>query len=101
MNDRALPAGTSAQRDEHKHLDIHEMERRVAAALVKLVDDPGERQRITPRLLARLTNLPLHRVREVTDGWNLQTLSGDEYWLGPGSVAHARELCAGRPLTSD
>jgi hypothetical protein len=78
---------------EHEQLDIHEMERRVASALIELVDDPKDRHRITAKLLAVRSKLPLHRVREVTDAWNLQTLSGDEYWLGPGSVERARELC--------
>ena len=81
---------------EHEQLDIHEMERRVAVALIELVDDPRERHRITPRLLATRSNLPVRRVREVTDDWNLQTLSGDEYWLAPGSVEHARALCTDR-----
>jgi hypothetical protein len=81
----------------HEQLDIHEMERRVAAALIELVDDPRERHRITPKLLAARSKLPLRQVREVTDEWNLQTLSGDEYWLSPGSVEHARtraEFCS-------
>ena len=71
-------------------LDIHEMERRVAVALIELVDDPQERHRITPKLLAARSKLPLRRVREVTNEWNLQTLSGDEYWLSPGSMEQAR-----------
>jgi hypothetical protein len=79
---------------EHEGLDIHEMERRVAAALIDLVDAPGERQRITPKLLSARTNLPQRRVREITDEWNLQTLSGDEYWLRSGSLERARALCA-------
>jgi hypothetical protein len=86
---------------EHEQLDIHEMERRVAAALIELVDDPNERHRITPRLLAARSKLPLRRVREVTDDWNLQTISGDEYWLGPGSVERARALCGDRALGAD
>jgi hypothetical protein len=40
-------------------------------------------------------------VREVTDDWNLQTISGDEYWLGPGSVERARALCSDRMLASE
>ena len=79
------------QSREHEHLDIDEMERRVALALLELVDDARERQRITPKLLAARTRLPIRRIREVTDAWNLQTLSGDEYWLGPGSVEHVRQ----------
>jgi hypothetical protein len=86
---------------EHEQLDIHEMERRVAAALIELVDDPQKHHRITPRLLAARSKLPLKRVREVTDDWNLQTISGDEYWLGPGSVERARALCGDRMLASD
>lgn len=81
------------KRQEYEQLDIHEMERMVAQALVDLVDDPHERHRITLKLLATRTRLPLRRVREVTDGWNLRALSGDELWLGPGSVDAARALC--------
>jgi hypothetical protein len=78
---------------EHEGLDIHEMERRVAGALIELVDGPGERQRITLKLLAARTNLPQRCVREIMDEWNLQTLSGDEYWLRSGSLERARALC--------
>jgi hypothetical protein len=74
----------------HEELDIHEMERMVAAALIELVDDPRVHHRITPKLLALRSKLPLRRVREVTDEWNLQTLSGDEYWLGPDAIERAR-----------
>jgi hypothetical protein len=81
-------------RQEYEQLDIHEMERRVAAALIDLVDDPKQQHRITLKLLATRSKLPLRRVREVTDTWNLQALSGDELWLGPGSVEAARGLCA-------
>jgi hypothetical protein len=76
---------------EHEQLDIHEMERRVAVALIELVDDPHEHHRITPKLLAARCKLPLRRVREVTEEWNLQTLSGDEYWLGPDPMQRARD----------
>jgi hypothetical protein len=82
-------------RREYEQLDIHEMERRVARALIELVDDPHERHRITLKLLAARSDLPLRRVREVTDAWHLQALSGDELWLVPGSVEAARKLCSG------
>jgi len=78
---------------EHEGLDIQEMERRVAVALIELVDGPGERQPITLKVLAARTNLPRHRVREITDEWNLQTVSGDEFWLRSGSLERARALC--------
>lgn len=86
---------------EYESLDIHEMERRVAVALIELVDAPGERQRITPKLLSARTNLPLRRVREITDDWNLQTLSGDEYSLRAGSLERARALCGDSAPSSD
>jgi hypothetical protein len=79
-------------RQDYEQLDIQEMERMVARALVHLVDDPHERHRITLKRLAAQTKLPLRRVREVTDAWNLHALSGDELWLGPGSVEAARTL---------
>jgi hypothetical protein len=79
----------------HEQLDIHEIERMVARALIEFVDDANERQRITAKRLAERTGLPLRRVREVTDAWNLQTLSGDELWLGPGSVERARACAYG------
>lgn len=86
---------------EHEQLDIDEMERRVAHALLAAVDAPGERQAITAKLLAERSGLPLRRVREITDAWGLRTLSGDELWLGSGSVAHIRtrleELTAKAP----
>jgi hypothetical protein len=82
---------------EHEHLDIYEMERMVARALIALVDDRETHHRITPKLLASRSGLPLRRVREVTNEWNLQTLSGDEYWLGPGSVDRVRELLQQAP----
>ena len=75
---------------EHEQLDIDEMERRVARALLELVDASGERRAITARLLATRTQLPLRRVREITDAGELRTLSGDELWLGSGSVTHIR-----------
>src|SRR5688572_1568338 len=34
---------------EHEQLDVDEMERRVARALLAIVDAPGERQAITPK----------------------------------------------------
>jgi hypothetical protein len=77
---------------EHEQLDIHEMEHMVAQALIELVDAPGEQPGISARLLAARTKLPLHRVREVTDEWNLQTLSGDAFWLGPESLERARRV---------
>ena len=80
----------SKHSSEHEHLDIDEMERRVARALLALVDAPGERQAITAKLLASRSQLPLRRVREITDAWELRTLSGDELWLGSGSVARIR-----------
>jgi len=80
-------------RKEYEQLDVHEIERMVARALLELVDDAHERQRITIKLLAARSKLPLHRVREVTDAWNLQALSGDELWLIPGTVERARALC--------
>ncbi len=86
---------------EYEGLDIHEMERRVAAALIELVDAPGERRRITPKLLSARTNLPQRCVREITDEWNLQTLSGDEYWLRSGSLERARALCGDSASGSD
>lgn len=49
-------------RQEYEQLDIHEMERRVAAALIDLVDDPKQQHRITLKLLATRSKLPLHRV---------------------------------------
>lgn len=82
---------------EHEQLDVYEMERMVAQALVDLVDAPGEQHRITARLLAARTKLPLYRVREVTDAWNLQTLSGDALWLGPDSLEHARQVLSNSP----
>jgi hypothetical protein len=80
----------SKQRREHEQLDIDEMERRVARALLAVVDAPGERQAISAKLLAQRTQLPLRRVREITDAWELRTLSGDELWLGSGSVGRVR-----------
>jgi hypothetical protein len=86
-----LPVMVRAMSDrEHEQLDIDEMERRVASALIALVDDPHEQHRITPKLLAARSRLPVRRVREITEAWNLQTLSGDEYWFGPGTIQHAR-----------
>jgi hypothetical protein len=78
----------------HEELDIHEMERMVARALVELVDAP-QRQRITAKVLAQRTGLPLRRVREVAEAWDLQTISGDEYSLGSGSVQRARDCAYG------
>ena len=75
---------------EHEQLDVDEMERRVARALLAIVDAPGERQAITPKLLAERCQLPLRRVREITEAWELRTLSGDELWLGTGSMARIR-----------
>jgi hypothetical protein len=77
---------------QHEQLDVYEMERMVAEALIALVDGPGAQQPISARLLATRTKLPLYRVREVTDAWDLQTLSGDAFWLGPESLARARKL---------
>jgi hypothetical protein len=82
----------SSSQDEF--LDIHEMERRVARALVALVDDRDTQHRITPKLLASRSGLSVRRVREVTNDWNLQTLSGDEYWLHPVLMEQVRALAA-------
>lgn len=80
---------------EHEQLDIYEMERMVAVALIALIDDAREQHRITPKLLAQRTGLPLRRVREVTDEWNLQMISGDEYRFHPGSVEQIRARANG------
>lgn len=80
---------------EHESLDIHEIERKVAQALVDLVDDRRGRQVVTVKLLASRAGLPVRRVREVTDSWNLRTLSGEELFLAPGSVDRARDLVEG------
>ncbi len=76
---------------EHEALDIYEMERMVARALVELVDDRA-RPSISVKTLASRTGLPARRVREVTDAWNLRTLSGDELYLTPDAMDKAREL---------
>lgn len=73
-------------------LDIHEMERRIAQAIVDLVDDAATQHRITLALLAARTKLSARRIREVTDEWNLQTLSGDEYWFALGMLDRIREV---------
>ena len=86
---------------EHEGLDIHEMERRVAVALIELVDGPGERQPVTLKLLSSRTNLPPRLVREIMDEWNLQTVSGDAYWLRSGSLERARALCEEPARDSD
>lgn len=87
---RAEGEPVSKDNREHEQLDIDEMERRVARALLDAVDAPGERQRISAKFLAESTQLPLRRVREITDAWELRTLSGDELWLGSGAVARIR-----------
>jgi hypothetical protein len=73
----------------HEQLDIHEMERRVAAALIELVDDPRERHRITPKLLAARSKLPLRQVREVRRQWTLRV------------IRTARRSCSGHAIGSD
>lgn len=78
---------------EHESLNIHEVERRVAVALIEIVDSPGDHQPITLTLLAARSKLPRRRVREVTDEWNLQTPSGDTYLLSSGSMARVRAVC--------
>ena len=80
----------SKQSREHEQLDIDEIERRVARALLAIVDAPGDRQPITAKLLAERTQLPVRRVREITEAWELRTLSGEELWLGSGSVTRIR-----------
>lgn len=77
--------------EREQDLDIDEIERRVAQALVDLVDGPGEQPKITIKLLAARSKLSLRRVREVTNEWQLRTISGDELFLAPGTVDHARE----------
>lgn len=80
---------------EPEALDIHQMERMVAQALVDLVDDRSTRHSITVKALAARSGLPVRRVREVTDAWNLRTLSGEELFLAPGSVDRARDIVEG------
>jgi hypothetical protein len=82
---------------EHEQLDVYEMEHMVAQALIELVDAPGEQRGISARTLSARTKLPLHRVREVTDDWNLQTISGDTFWLGPESLERARKVLSDGP----
>lgn len=102
MKPAALTSNVRAMKDrEHESLDIHEMERRVAAALVEIVDGPGEPQPVTLTLLAARSKLPRRRVREITDEWNLQTPSGDTYLLSSGSMARVRALCEGLEHDSD
>lgn len=74
--------------------DIDEVERRVAQALVDMVDDAREPQRITIKSLAQRGDVSIRQVREIVREWQLQTITGDELFLAPGSVDHARERAA-------
>jgi hypothetical protein len=78
-------------RKDHDQLDIHEMERLVARALLELVDDPAQPP-ITFKLLVTRSELPKHRVREVIEEWGLRTVSGDEYLLSPAMVERVRSV---------
>ncbi|MFT3923336.1 MAG: hypothetical protein QM778_12450 [Myxococcales bacterium] len=80
-------------RRDHEQLDIYEMERLVARAVVDLIDDPRA-PAITFKGLVARTELPKHRVREVIDEWQLRTVSGDEYLLTPELVEHIRRLAS-------
>lgn len=77
--------------EREQDLDIDEMERRVAQALVDLIDDSREQHKITIKLLSERSKLSPRRVREITNEWQLRTISGDELFLAPGTVDHARE----------
>lgn len=79
------------QRKDHEQLDIHEMERMVAQALLGLIDDPRQPP-ITFKLLVSRSGLPKHRVREVVEDWQLRAVSGDEYLLTPAMVERVRTL---------
>ncbi len=78
-------------RKDHEQLDIHEMERMVAQAMLGLIDDPDQPP-ITFKLLVSRAGLPKHRVREVVEDWQLRPVSGDEYLLTPAVVERVREL---------
>jgi hypothetical protein len=79
----------SMKRDDYEQLDIFEMERLVAGALV---DDPHEQHAITLSLLATRSGLPKRRVREITEELGMQTISSDEYLLTPEIVERVREV---------
>jgi hypothetical protein len=81
---------------EHELLDVHEMERMVARALVELIEDRTTAHHISARVLAARTKLPLRRVREVVALWELRTVSGDALCLTAEAVAHARTLASAR-----
>jgi hypothetical protein len=78
-------------RKDHEQLDVYEMERIVAQALLELADDP-EQKPITFSLLVKRSDLPKHRVREVVDAWELRTVSGEEYLLTPALLERVRSV---------
>lgn len=79
----------------HEELDVQEMERMVARALMALLNAPGEPRSITLKALIEGTGLPKRRVREVVDGWGLRTVSGDAYLLTPHVMEQVEALLAG------
>jgi hypothetical protein len=80
------------KRDEYEQLDVFEVERILATTLIDLIDDPHEQHIITLALLTSRSGLPKRRVRELTEEWELRTMSGDEYMLTPELVERVREL---------
>gem|GEM_PF-5549181 len=98
--DLRAPLGSAKVRHAMAHkddeqLDVEEMERMVARAVIDLLDAPGA-QPVTFRDLVRRTGLPKHRVREVVEEWQLRTLSGDEYLFTPESLEPIRKRAAER-----
>lgn len=80
---------------QHEQLDVNELERLLARTLVALVDAPREQLRISARLLAETSGIPLRRVREVLDEWQLQTVTGDALFLTPDVLEQVRALAQG------
>jgi len=79
---------------ERDQLDVFEIERMVARALVTLVEDRRAQHHISAKVLAEYTQLPLRRVREVIALWELRTVSGDALYLTAQSIEHARKLAS-------